>query len=261
MMEETCRHTINQSVLGRGEEAWTTGCRTLKGALEPVTPHLGHGMGICDNVVNNKSLFHHQILFCVLLSLSAVFETSIFFAFCPRRAVFELNCVLSSPTVAATGWFSSWLRDWHVFQSPSHSEVACAWVWPKGWGWKQCQPPLSLAHKTALEILLPSCPIPGSSGGLGNIPMDTRDWEPPTINTDFNCCLVALATARSPDLMFLGRLTTSECYFGLLNVLLENPPPASVCYWIYLWADKSCGYLWALTCIGVIRIKKAFFRI
>ena len=111
MMEETCRHTINQSVLGRGEEAWTTGCRTLKGALEPVTPHLGHGMGICDNVVNNKSLFYHQILFCVLLSLSAVFETSIFFAFCPRRAVFELNCVLSSPTVAATGWFSSWLRD------------------------------------------------------------------------------------------------------------------------------------------------------
>ena len=52
-------------------------CRTLKGVLESVTLYLGCGMGGCDSAVTHELLFHHQILFHVLLSFFAVFEIEI----------------------------------------------------------------------------------------------------------------------------------------------------------------------------------------
>lgn len=226
-------------------------CRALKGVLESVTLYLGCGMGVCDRAVTHELLFNRQILLHVLLSLSAVFETSKFsLPFAAGEQFLNLTVALRSSMAAATGWFSSWLRLDTFFSPP---EVMFAGVWLKGWGGREAGPGSS--KPGPWDHLFPSTPTPGSTGGLREVPMDTRGWEPLTVNACFSCFHVALATARPVGLVFVEGLTNADFYFHPLTVLLENPHPASDCYWIYLWADESGGCLRVLTCTGAIWLK------
>lgn len=61
--------TMRSVLCGEGE-AWTGGCRTLKDKLDLCYLIWHAEVGVRDNAVNHKPLFHCQILFCLLPSVS-----------------------------------------------------------------------------------------------------------------------------------------------------------------------------------------------